>query len=166
MPERMGNEVLLTRAGLAKLERELHELKTVRRKEIAERIKLARDFGDISENSEYDEAKNEQALVEKRIMEIEQLLRNARIVTEDEIEPERVHVGSQVRVRNVKDDKEMTFVIVGFAEGDPGNGRISYQSPVGKALFGARAGDTVHVQTPSGMEIAYEVLEVLPPQEA
>lgn len=156
----MSEEVLLTPEGLEKVEAELNLLKTIRRKEIAERIKAARDFGDLTENAEYDEAKNEQAFVEARIMRLEQMLRNARIVTEDEIEPDRVHVGSTVRVRNVESGQESTYIIVGSNEGDPSRGRISYQSPVGQAVFGRTAGETVTVRTPNGSILNLEILEV------
>lgn len=162
----MPDEVLLTPEGLEKIESELNYLKTVRRKEIAERIKAARDFGDLSENSEYDDAKNEQAFVEARIMRLEQMLRNARIVTTEEIDPDRVSVGSTVRVRNVDDGQEYTYVIVGSNEGDPARGRISYQSPVGQALYGHSAGETVEVRTPNGSRLVLEILQVSHPTSA
>lgn len=156
----MPDEVLLTPEGLAKLESELNHLKTVRRKEIAQRIKAARDFGDLSENSEYDDAKNEQAFVEARILRIEQMLRYARIVTDDEIDPELVNLGSTVTVRNVDSGTAFTYTIVGSNEGDPANGRISYQSPVGQALYRRRAGEQVEVHTPNGSRLVLEILEV------
>jgi len=154
------DEVLLTPEGLAKLEYELNQLKTVRRQEIAERIKAARGFGDLSENSEYDDAKNEQAFVEARILRLEHLLRNARIVTDDEIDPELVNLGSRVTVRNVDNGTAVTYTIVGSHEGDPANGRISYQSPVGQALYRRRAGEQVEVRTPNGTRLVLEILEV------
>ncbi|HEY8449491.1 MAG TPA: transcription elongation factor GreA [Bacillota bacterium] len=160
MSEELQQEVLLTPEGLQKLEEELNYLKTVRRKEVAERIKAARDFGDLYENSEYDDAKNEQAFVESRISQIEQILRNARIVTEEEMEPDRVHIGCTVRVRDTSDSDEYTYVLVGSNEGDPSRGRISYQSPVGKALFGRRVGETVEVRTPNGGRLVLEILDV------
>ncbi|MFS8571371.1 MAG: transcription elongation factor GreA [Thermaerobacter sp.] len=160
----MADEVLLTPEGLAKLESELNHLKTVKRKEIAERIKAARDFGDLSENSEYDDAKNEQAFVEGQILRIEQMLRNARIVTSEELDPEVVNLGSTVTVRDEDTGTVSTYVIVGSHEGDPPSGRISYQSPVGQALYRRRAGDRVEVQTPSGSRRVLEILEVRQPQ--
>lgn len=156
----MSDEILLTPQGLEKLEAELHHLKTVRRKEVAERIKAARDFGDLSENSEYDDAKNEQAIVEQRIAQLEQMLRQARIVTDEEVEPDKVHIGSTVRVREADGGTEYTYVVVGTQEGDPSQGRISYQSPVGRALFGRAAGETTEVRTPNGDQWLLEILDV------
>lgn len=155
-----AREILLTPEGLQKLEGELNHLKTVRRKEVAERIKAARDFGDLSENSEYDDAKNEQAFIEKRIAQIEQMLRNARIVTDDDVEPDLIHIGSVVRVRDLEDGDEYTYYVVGSNEGDPSSGKISYESPVGKALLGRRAGEQVEVKTPGGHKRVLEILEV------
>ncbi|MBX5476346.1 MAG: transcription elongation factor GreA [Clostridia bacterium] len=152
-------ELLLTAEGLKKLEEELEHLKSVRRREVAERIKVARDFGDLSENSEYEEAKNEQAFVEGRIMTLEKLLRNARIVAEDEVNPSEVNLGSRVRLRDVETGEEMEYTIVGSNEADPAQLRISYQSPVGQAVFGHRAGDVVEVRLPGGVA-RYEILKV------
>lgn len=160
MPADASREILLTPEGLEKLEGELNHLKTVRRKEVAERIKAARDYGDLSENSEYDDAKNEQAFIESRIAQVEQMLRNARIVTEEDIEPDTVHIGSIVKVRDTGDGDEYTYHIVGSNEGDPSQGKISYQSPVGEALLGRRAGDKVEVRTPAGTSFELEILEV------
>lgn len=160
MPADDSREVLLTPEGLQKLEGELNHLKTVRRKEVAERIKAARDFGDLSENSEYDDAKNEQAFIESRIAQVEQMLRNARIVTDEDVDPDTVHIGSVVTVRDLEDGSVETYTVVGSNEGDPSRGRISYQSPVGKALLGRRAGEQVEVRTPAGSRLLLEILEV------
>lgn len=146
-----GNEVLLTPEGLKKLEQELETLKSVKRREVAERIKIAREFGDLSENSEYEEAKNEQAFVEGRIIVLEKTLRNARVVDGDEVDPQRVNVGSTVTLRDETSGEEITYMIVGSNEADPRQNRISYQSPVGKSVMGQSAGIVVDVRLPSGV---------------
>ncbi len=155
----MTKQVLLTDEGLKKLEAELDELKTVKRKEIAEKIKVALSFGDLSENSEYDEAKNEQAIVEARIASIENTLKNVKVINEDELSTEIIHVGSKVKVRDTSFDDVCDYKIVGSSEADPVNGRISDESPVGKALVGHRVGDVVEVETPAGVT-SFEVLEI------
>ncbi len=155
----MTKQVLLTDEGLKKLEAELDELKTVKRKEIAEKIKVALSFGDLSENSEYDEAKNEQAIVEARIASIENTLKNVKVINEDELSTEIIHVGSKVKVRDAGFDDVCDYKIVGSSEADPVNGRISDESPVGKALVGHRVGDVVEVETPAGIT-SFEVLEI------
>ena len=143
----MDKPVLLTQDGLVKLERELEELRTVRRSEVAERIKYAKDFGDISENAEYDEAKNEQGMLEGRILVVENMIRN-HVIIEEGSESGVISVGTTV---DVKDDfGKQTFTIVGPAEVDVTTGRISMESPVGKALLGHSVGDTVDVQSPGG----------------
>ncbi|HHV26551.1 transcription elongation factor GreA [Anaerosalibacter bizertensis] len=152
-------DVFLTMEGLKKLEDELDELKTVRRKEIAERIKEALAFGDISENAEYDEAKNEQAQLEERIAKLEALLRNAKIIDEEDISTDNVSIGSRVKVKDLEYDEEIEYTIVGSAEADPYEGKISNESPVGKALIGGKSGDTVEVKVPDGI-IKYEILEI------
>jgi len=144
----MDKPVLLTKDGLVKLERELEELRTVRRSEIAERIKYAKDFGDISENAEYEDAKNEQGMVEGRILVLENMLRNA-VIIEEPAGGGVVHVGSVVEVKD--EFGKQLFTIVGPAEVDVAQGRISMESPVGKALLGHKVGDAVEVQSPSGM---------------
>ena len=156
MPER---DVFLTEDGLKKLENELEELKTVRRKEIAERIKQALSFGDISENSEYDQAKNEQAQLEDRISKLENMLRNAKIIDKDDISTDKVGIGSKVLVKDLEYDEEMEYTIVGSAEADPYNGRISNESPVGKALLGRKSGDIVDVVVPDGI-IKYQIITI------
>ncbi len=151
--------VFLTEQGLNKLEEELDELKSVRRKEIAARIKVALSFGDISENSEYDQAKNEQAQLEERIVKIETTLRNAKIIDEDEITTDIVSVGSKVAVKDLEYDEEMEYIIVGSAEADPYQGKISNESPLGSSLIGCKKGDIVPVPVPDGI-IEYEILDI------
>ena len=152
-------EVLLTPQGLKKLEDELEMLKTVRRKEVAERIKQAIAFGDISENSEYDEAKNEQAQLEERIAKLESMLRKAKIIDEDDISVDTVSIGVTVKVKDMEFDEDMEYTIVGSAEADPYELRISNESPVGRALLGKKVGEIVSVQVPDGIT-KYEVLEI------
>ena len=155
----MTKQVLMTDEGLKNLEAELEELKAVKRKEIAEKIKVALSFGDLSENSEYDEAKNEQAIVESRIASIENMLKNVKIINEDELSTEIIHVGSKVKVRDVDFDDICEYKIVGSSEADPVNGRISDESPVGKGLLGHKVGEKVEIETPAG-SMSYEVLEI------
>lgn len=150
---------LMTYEGVKKLEEELEFLKTVKRKEITEKIKVALGYGDLSENSEYDEAKNEQAFVEGRIITLENMLRNASIVDESEIPSDVVSVGSKVRVKDYEFDEEVEYTIVGSAEADPISYKISNESPVGKALIGKRAGDVVEVAVPGGVS-KFEILEI------
>ena len=152
-------ELLMTPEGLAALEAELEELRTVKRKEIAEKLKVAKSFGDLSENSEYDEAKNEQAIIESRIMEIEEQLKIVRVVDASELNNKTVHVGSTVTVVNRETGREATYKIVGSTEAAPAEGKISDESPVGAALIGAAAGDVVEVETPSGVR-HFEVLSI------
>lgn len=152
-------EVLLTAEGLKKLEDELEHLKTVRRREVAERIKIARDFGDLSENSEYEEAKNEQAFVEGRILTVENLLRNARVVMESDVDPKRVGIGSTVSLRDLASGDVFEYMIVGSTEGDPSQARISYQSPVGQAVLDQLQGSQVEVRLPAGVA-RYEIVAV------
>ena len=156
----MQKQYMLTDEGLKKLESELDMLKSVRRKEVAEKIKIALSYGDLSENSEYDDAKNEQAILEARIAEIDVILKNAKIIDESEISTEHIHIGSKVRLKDRTFDEEVVYHIVGSNEADPLNGKISDESPVGKALLGACAGDSVEIETPNGIEV-YDVLELL-----
>lgn len=151
--------IFLTVDGLKKLEDQLDELKTVQRKEVAERIKQALAFGDISENSEYDEAKNEQAQLEERIAKLEAMLRNAKIIDEEDITTDKVSIGSKVLVKDLEYDEEIEYTIVGVAESDPYEGKISNESPVGSALLGKKSGDTVEVHVPDGI-IEYKVLDI------
>ena len=146
----MAKETVVTKEGLLKLEPELEELKTIKRKEVAEKIKVARGFGDLSENSEYDEAKNEQAIVEGRIAELEAQLKNVRVLDESELGTENVHIGSVVTVRFKGKKTAVTYEIVGSTEANPLGGRISDESPIGKGLLGHAVGDTIEVETPGG----------------
>ena len=150
---------LLTQEGYNKLEGELEYLKAVKRKEVAERLKVAISFGDLSENAEYDEAKNEQAQVEERINYLENLLLYAKVIKDDENQKDVVTVGSTVTYKNLKSNKEMTYKIVGTAEADPFEGRISNESPTGKALLNLKVGDTTTVETPGGI-VELKVLTV------
>ncbi len=145
-----GREVLLTADGVHKLEQELEELKSVKRREVAERIKVAREFGDLSENSEYEAAKNEQAFVEGRILELENLLRNARIVQDRDVDPQRVNLGTMVTLRDLETEEIEEYTIVGSSEADPLQSRISYECPIGKAVFGQVTGSVVEVKLPGG----------------
>ncbi|NLA04660.1 MAG: transcription elongation factor GreA [Firmicutes bacterium] len=151
-------EVLLTRSGLEKMEKELFFLKSVKRKEIAARIKDAITYGDISDNSEYEDAKNEQAFVEGRIITLEKILRRARILEKGDSN-NYVTVGSTVRLKDVEMDRECTYTIVGTAEADPGDSKISNESPVGKAILGLSTGDEVEVKVPAG-SLKYRILEI------
>lgn len=152
-------EVLLTREGLTRLEKELERLKTVRRREVAERIRQALDFGDISENAEYDDAKNEQAFLEGRIIELEKMLRNAKIIDGSDGQDGVVGLGSKVRLKDLEFGDEFEYMVVGSAEADPKNSRISNESPVGKAIIGKGPGTVVEVRAPDGI-LKYEILDV------
>lgn len=144
-------EVRLTPEGIAKYEETLEHLKTTRRMEIAEQIKIARSFGDLSENAEYDAAKNEQAKNEYDILQLENMLRNAVIIDEDALDTETVNVGAVVVLHSMDADIDMTYQIVGSAEADPLLGRISNESPVGMSVLGHHAGDIVDISTPGGV---------------
>lgn len=152
-------EVFLTKEGLLKLEEELEELKTIKRKEIADKIKVARGFGDLSENAEYDEAKNEQASIEERIAKIENMLVNAVTIDESEITTDKVSVGSKIIIRDLEDDEDLEYLIVGSAEADPLEGKISNESPVGRAAIGKRKGDILQVETPAGV-VEYRIVKI------
>ena len=154
-----AKEILMTKEGLEKLENELEELKVVRRKEVAEKIKQALAFGDLSENSEYDEAKNEQAQVEARIAQIEGMLKVARVVDNDSISTDAVSVGTRVKLLDVEFEEEEEYAIVGSSEADPSQNRLSYESPVGTALLGKKVGDVVEVEVPAG-KIQFKVLDI------
>ena len=149
---------LLTYAGLKKLEEELHDLKVVKRKEVAEKIKEAREQGDLSENAEYDAAKDEQRDIEARIEEIEKILKNAEVVVEDEVDLDRISVGCKVKVHDYDFEEDMELKIVGSTEANSLEGKISNESPVGKALIGAHTGDIVEDEMPAGI-MKYKVLE-------
>lgn len=156
----MNKEIALTPEGQSKLEDELRHLETVRRREVGERIKEAKEFGDISENSEYDDAKNEQAWVESRIIEINQILAHATIIEAPKSAPSKVTLGCHVRLRDVETGEELDYQIVGSAEADPAEKRISNESPVGQAILGHKKDDTVSVTTPRGTVIEYVVVKV------
>ncbi len=151
--------VFLTYEGLKERERELEYLKTEKRKEISEKIKVALGFGDLSENAEYDEAKNEQAEVELKIVKLEKMLKNAKIIDEDDISTDVVSVGIKVKVLDVDMEEEEVYSLVGSEEADPMENKISDESPVGKALIGAKVGDTVTVASPNG-EYELKILEI------
>ncbi|MDU5099794.1 MULTISPECIES: transcription elongation factor GreA [Peptoniphilus] len=152
----MEKDIFFTPEGLEKIENEIEYLKTVRRKEVSERIKVALGYGDLSENSEYDEAKNEQAQVEERIAKLEMMVRNAKIIDEKDLNTDVVNIGSNVKVRELETMEEDEYTIVGSAEADPLEGKISNESPVGSRLIGNRVGDVVEVEVPDGI-IKYEI---------
>ncbi|MBH8127568.1 transcription elongation factor GreA [Clostridioides difficile] len=154
-----NKEFLLTQEGYDKLEEELENLKVVKRKEVAERIKVAISFGDLSENAEYDEAKKEQAQVEERILKLENMVRKAVIIDESKIDLNVVTIGSIVKVKDLEFDEEVEYTIVGSTEADPYDGKISNESPVGKALLGRAAKEVVEVQVPNGVA-KFEILEI------
>ena len=148
---------ILTYEGLKKYEEELQELKVVKRREVAEKIKEAREQGDLSENAEYDAAKDEQRDIEARIEELEKILKNAEVVDEDEVDLERINIGCQVKILDVEFDEELEYKIVGSTEANSLKGKISNESPVGKALIGAKVGDVIDVETQAGV-FQYKVL--------
>ena len=156
----MAKQVMLTEEGLKRLEEELEVLKGEKRKEIAEKIKVARSYGDLSENSEYDDAKNEQAILEARIADIEASLKNAVLIDENDINNDKVHVGSTVIIKNVATDKEMQIRIVGSNESNPKEMKISDESPIGMGLIGKVVDDVAEIETPGGV-VAYKVIEIL-----
>lgn len=155
----MAEELLLTKEGYEKIVAEHEELVTVRRKEVAERIKEAISYGDISENSEYDSAKNEQAELEERINKLENMIRKAKIIDESAISIDRVGVGLKVRVKDLGEDEIIEFALVGSTEAEPFLGKISNESLVGRALVGKKISDVVEIQVPDGM-VRYEILEI------
>ena len=155
----LAKQTTVSSEGLKKLKEELEYLKTTKRKEVAEAIKVARAFGDLSENSEYDEAKNEQGAVEQRIADIEAMLKNVKVINEHEIKTDVVNVGNRVKVLDETFDEELEYTIVGSSESDPVEMKISDESPIGRALIGAEIGETVKAETPGG-EIIMKVLEI------
>ena len=156
----MANEgVVLTHQGVKELEEKLEYLKTVRRLEIAEEIKTARAFGDLSENAEYDEAKNEQAKIEGEIVMLENMLRNATVVDQEDVDVQRVNVGTTIKVLDKEYDEEIEYKIVGSAEADLSTNKISNESPVGKALLGKKVGNLVKVETPGGI-VRLKILDI------
>jgi transcription elongation factor GreA len=160
-----SKKYVMTYEGIRKLEEELEYLKTVKRKDITEKIKVALSFGDLSENSEYDEAKNEQAFVEGRIMQLENMLKNANVVDESEISKDVVSVGAKVKVKDLDFNPELDFeeemllFIVGSAEADPLENKISNESPIGKGIMNKKVGDVVEIPIPDGSK-RYQILEI------
>ena len=154
----MAKQIIVSKEGFLKLQNELEYLKTVKRKEVAQAIQKAREYGDLSENSEYDEAKNEQAKIEARIVELEKTLENVSII-DDAVDTDAVTIGVTVTVLDVEFEEELTYKVVGSAEADPINGLISDSSPVGRALLGARIGDEVVAEAPAG-ELRFRILGI------
>ena len=150
---------ILTYAGLTKLEKELEDLKVNKRSEVAQKIKEAREQGDLSENAEYDAAKDEQRDIEARIEELEKILKNAEVVVEDEVDLDKINIGCQVKILDLEVSEEMLFKIVGSTEANSLKGKISNESPLGKALIGKKVGDVVDAETPVGI-LQYKVLEI------
>lgn len=148
-----NKQIMLTDEGLLKLEQELEDLKTNRRQEVAEKIKIARGFGDLSENAEYDAAKEEQAHIEARIVQLEKMLKNAKVIDADDIDLNKVSIGTRVKVYDEEFDEEVEYSIVGSTEADPDANKISDESPVGRALIGRNIGDNVEVETPGGVVV-------------
>jgi transcription elongation factor GreA len=156
---RAVKEVILTPEGYEKLKQEIEELSTVKRREVAERIRIAREFGDIAENAEYDDAKNEQMLLEHRIATLEERLRDARVISKKDIAKDVVSIGSRVKLRDVAAKETVEYHIVGSAEANPAQNKLSNESPVGKAIIGKKKGETVEVSVPRGT-LKYKILEI------
>lgn len=159
MEEFMNEELLLTQEGYDKIVAEYDELVSVKRAEVAERIKEAISYGDISENAEYDSAKNEQAELEERIHQLEEMLRKAKIVQEEDVKGDKVNIGLKVTVKDIDTGDKEVFSIVGVTESDPFNGKISTESSVGKALIGKKKGETVAIEVPDGI-INYKIMKI------
>lgn len=155
----MEKEVVLTRSGLQKIEQELEHLRTVHRREVADRIRDSKQFGELSENSEYEDAKTEQAFVEGRIIELKRILQNAHVIEDDDVHTDVVGVGSRVTVRDMATKDEWEYTIVGSVEADPSEDRISYESPVGEALIDRKVGEIVSVQIPEGTA-KYKIVKI------
>ena len=152
-------EVILTSEGYERLKQEIEELSTTKRREVAERIRVAREFGDIAENAEYDDAKNEQMLLEHRIATLEERLRDARVISKKDIAKDVVSIGSKVKLRDVAAKETVEYHIVGSAEANPAQNKLSNESPVGKAIIGKKKGETVEVTAPRGT-LKYKILEI------
>ncbi len=155
----MLKEVILTPEGYEKLKQEIELLSTEKRREVADRIRLAREFGDIAENSEYDDAKNEQALLEHRIATLEERLRSARVIDKKEIKKDEVSIGSKVRLKDMETNKTIEYHIVGSAEANPAEQKLSNESPVGKAIMGHKKGETVEVAAPRG-SLKFKIIDI------
>lgn len=156
----MARQSVITKEGLEKLQQEVEYLTTVKRREVAERIKEAREFGDITENSEYDDAKNEQALLEQRIAQLEERLRRAQVIDESEIDTEVVQVGNLVHVKDQKSGESRKFQIVGSTEANPAEQKLSNEAPIGKALLGHRRGDIITVDVPRGPKKKLKITKI------
>jgi transcription elongation factor GreA len=159
MEELVLKEVILTPEGHAKLKDEIEHLSTVKRREVAERIKQAREFGDIAENSEYDDAKNEQAMLEHRIATLEERLKSARVIEKGDVKTDVVSVGTRVRLRDVDARETIEYTIVGSAEANPAEYKLSNESPVGRAILGHKKGETVEVSAPRG-SLKYKIMDI------
>ncbi|MGE5691486.1 MAG: transcription elongation factor GreA [Pseudomonadota bacterium] len=155
----MLKEIILTPEGYTKLKEEIEYLSNEKRREVAERIRTAREFGDIAENAEYDDAKNEQALLEHRIAQLEERLRNARVITKKEISKDVVSIGSRVKLRDVDAKETIEYHIVGSAEANPMENKLSNESPVGKAIIGKKKGETVEVSAPRGT-LKFKIMDI------
>jgi transcription elongation factor GreA len=155
----MEKKNILTYEGLKKLEDELQDLKVVRRKEVAQKIKEAREQGDLSENAEYDAAKDEQRDIEARIEELEKILKNAEVVDEEEVDLDKINIGCRVKILDIEYNEELEYKIVGSTEANSLAGKISNESPVGRAIIGSMVGDIVTVETPAG-DLQYKILEI------
>lgn len=149
----------MTQEEVKELEIQLDELKTIKRKEVAEKIKVARSFGDLSENSEYDEAKNEQAMVEAQILELESMLKNVELIDRDVLSTDTVEIGLNIKLYDNKYKEELSYQVVGSNSADPSKGKISDESPLGKALKGKKVGDSVEVEAPGGV-MSFKILEI------
>lgn len=156
----MAKQIIVTEEGLKKLQEELEFLKTTKRKEVVEAIRIALSFGDLSENSEYDEAKNEQAKTEARILELEESLKNVKVISDSEVNTDTVNVGNKVLVYDIEFEEDVEYTLVGSTEADPLENKISDQSPIGQALIGRAVGDIVDVHTPAGV-IKLEIKEIM-----
>jgi len=157
----MATEILMTTEGYAQLKKELDDLRTVKRKEISDKIRVARGFGDLSENSEYDEAKNEQAIVEAKIAKLEEQLKNARTIVREEISTDSVSIGTTVTILDIEYNEEMTYRIASSVESNHSSMEtITDESPVGKALLGHKIGDELEVTVPSGSKIRYKIINI------
>ena len=155
----MNAKKAMTQEEVKELELQLDELKTIKRKEVAEKIKVARSFGDLSENSEYDEAKNEQAMVEEQILQLETMLKNVELIDRDALTTETVEIGLHIKLYDNKYNEELLYQIVGSNSADPSKGKISDESPLGEALKGKKIGDTVEVEAPGGL-MTFKILEI------
>jgi len=159
------NDILLTKEGYENIEKELEELKSVRRKEVSDKLKEARSFGDLSENAEYDEAKNEQAQIEEKIVKLDNMIANAKIIDEVELDTKTVNVGATVTLVQVESKKKVEYTIVGSAESNPLEGKISNESPIGKAILGKKKGNKVQVQLPNGNVVEYKIQNIMIDQQ-